>query len=465
MLTTRIATMVLAASFGAATAGAQKTTEAMVALAEAETLAASHGSMATLASLAELVTDPDDSLYRAGREALNRGAYREAVRAFTRLRSDYPRSRFVADALYWEAFARVRIGGKDQLREARTLLSKQAEDHRNASTYSDGRALAVRVDGDLAQMGDEEAARRMAQRNAIPQSQDCDPDDIEVKNAALSALMNTNAERARPTLQRVLQRRDQCSRELRKTALFIVAQNGGADNSAILMEVVQNDPDPEIRGEAVFWLSQIDSPETVVLLDSILRHSEDPEMRDKALFALSQQQEAVAAPRLRDLAQDQTVPVEVRRNAVFWLGQQNTRENVEFLRGLFRSTTDSEMREQVLFAVAQTKDPANGSWLVGIATDRSLSMEIRKNALFWAGQSGAVTGDELVEMYDSDLDNEMKEQLIFVYSQSDSRAALDKLFEIARTESDKDLRQNAIFWIGQSDDPRAIELLEELISQ
>jgi HEAT repeat protein len=59
---------------------------------------------------------------------------------------------------------------------------------------------------------------------------------------------------------------------------------------------------------------------------------------------------------------------------------------------------------------------------------------------------------------------EMKEQLIFVYSQRHEAAALDQLIRIAKTESDKELRKKAIFWLGQSHDPRAAQVLLEIIN-
>ncbi len=157
------------------------------------------------------------------------------------------------------------------------------------------------------------------------------------------------------------------------------------------------------------------------------------------------------------------MPNELRGNAIFWLGQNDSPSTNAYMRELYASLDDDELREQVLFAVSQSDDPANGQWLVDIATDRSQPMELRKNALFWAGQSG-VGVEDLLAMWSLDLDHEMKEHLVFVYSQSDEPAALDKLFEIARTETDKELRENAIFWLGQSDDPRVTAFLEELIN-
>jgi HEAT repeat protein len=62
-------------------------------------------------------------------------------------------------------------------------------------------------------------------------------------------------------------------------------------------------------------------------------------------------------------------------------------------------------------------------------------------------------------------DREMKEQLIFVYSQRDESAAVDKLLEISKRDPDPELRKKALFWLGQSDDPRAAKALQDIIEQ
>jgi len=62
-------------------------------------------------------------------------------------------------------------------------------------------------------------------------------------------------------------------------------------------------------------------------------------------------------------------------------------------------------------------------------------------------------------------DREMREQLIFVYSQRREEAASDKLCQIGKTDPDRELRKKAIFWLGQSRSPRAVQCLQELINQ
>src|SRR5690606_4863197 len=102
-----------------------------------------------------------------------------------------------------------------------------------------------------------------------------------------------------------------------------------------------------------------------------------------------------------------------------------------------------------------------------IAKDSRQSAGIRKNALFWASQSGGATVADLGSIYDSSKDDrELRGQVIFALSQRrNDSGALDKLLAIARTEEDRELRRNALFWLGQSRDPRAAAALEEIINK
>ena len=105
--------------------------------------------------------DPADSLYRAGREQLNRGDFRRATRTFEQIVSRYPKSTYAGDALYWQAYSLYRIGERSELREAVRLLDRQRTEYARAATRGDADALLVRVNGALARLGDSNAAERM----------------------------------------------------------------------------------------------------------------------------------------------------------------------------------------------------------------------------------------------------------------------------------------------------------------
>jgi HEAT repeat protein len=263
-----------------------------------------------------------------------------------------------------------------------------------------------------------------------------------------------DSEKARPILQKVLARRDAASVCLRRKAVFLISQGGGEGAEEILLNSARTDPDPEVREQAIFWLSQVGSEKAVGALDSILRTSTDRRLQDKAIFALSQQDSPKARQALRVYAERTDAPEGLREQAIFWIGQSGGKESIPYLRELFGKIKGEELRKKILFSVAQADEAEGGKWLVGVARDRTHPIELRKQALFWAGQGGAGIGD-LASLYSTFDDREMKEQLIFVYSQREEPAAVDKLLEIARRDPDSELRKKALFWLGQSDDPRA----------
>ena len=131
---------------------------------------------------------------------------------------------------------------------------------------------------------------------------------------------------------------------------------------------------------------------------------------------------------------------------------------------LYGRLKEESLREKVLFSISQAGGQENARWLLGVAKDGRQPIELRKQALFWAGQSGASMTD-LAAMYTATPDREMREQLIFVYSQRDEPAAVDKLLDIAKRKPDVELRKKALFWLGQSDDPRAAKALQDIIEQ
>jgi HEAT repeat protein len=104
----------------------------------------------------------------------------------------------------------------------------------------------------------------------------------------------------------------------------------------------------------------------------------------------------------------------------------------------------------------------NAHWLLNLATDRTLSDEVRKHAVFCAGQAG-ISGTELVSLYDRISDRPVKEHLIWVMSDAHDRVAVDKLVDIAKTDKDIEMRKKAIFWLGQKNDPRVRQLLIDIL--
>lgn len=404
--------------------------------------------------------DPGSTLYSRARRSLQEGRYENAASLFAELRQEHPASGYVADSYYWQAFALFREGGRANYRQAIRLLEMQGREHPDASTRSDADELKVRVEAQLARRGDARAAAAITQQAADPCGE-----DQEVRMAALSALINMNADRAVPILQEVLRSRDACSAELRERAVFLVAQKMTDESVDLLLDLAHRnpDPDPDVRKQAVFWLSQVDSEEAVEALSSILRETDDPEIAEKAVFALSRHSSDRAWSVIREYAERPDADPEIRANAIFWIGQSGRDEAGGYLREIYTGLEDPELKERVIMGIAQAGGPETRSWLMERIRDTGEDMEVRKQALFWMGQAADLTLPELRDLYTSFSGPELKEQIIFAASRSDDEGAVDFLMEVAEGTDDPEVREKAVFWLAQIDDPRVAEFLMRII--
>ena len=414
--------------------------------------------------------DPADSLYRFALELLNRNEYRRAATAFGEITSRYPKSAYAADALYWRAFALYRLGGDDDLRDALRALATQRSRHPKATTTADASALEVRIHGALAQRGDASSAARISTK--ATDSTRCTTgdrvDDGDVRAAAINALLQMDAERAVPILKQVLAKRDACSVPLRRKAVFLLSQKQTAETEALMLDVAQHDPSQRVREDAVQWMGQLDSDQAAAALEDIALRSPDEALREKAVWALSERNRPRGQAVVRRIAESDDTPPRMRDKAIFLLGQRRSPENAQFLRDLFNRLPKTDRmdgtRKSILLSLSQMKGEGNDRWLMNVATDESQSVEVRKHALWTAGEAG-VQASELIPLYDRISDGRIKEQLIWVLSQSKSRAAADKLIDIARNDRDPQMRKKAIFWLGQMNDPRVQQLLLDIITK
>ncbi|MEO6444460.1 MAG: HEAT repeat domain-containing protein [Gemmatimonadaceae bacterium] len=442
-----------------------------------------------------------DSLYRLAREHMNKGDYKKAAELFMRVAERSAKSPLAGDALYWNAYSLYRIGGSPELRTALQSLGRLEGEYPTSASAGDAGSLEMRVCGELARRGNEacaaqvtssagaassraasnEAARassRSSSRSSSSasarassraagasssQAQGCPSEDDDERIAALNALLQMDSDRALPVLEKVLARRDACSAALRRKAIFLVSQKGNARAADILMNAVRTDPDVEVRQQAVFWLGQTRDERAVDMLQELLQKESSDEVLEKAVFALSQHRSPRAASILRDLATRDGASLRVREQAIFWLGQSRSAENETLLKSLYKRVAQPELKEKILFSIAQRRGTESGKWLMDVALDASETIDMRKKALFWVGQQKAVTIGELSTLYTRFTDQEMKEQIIFVFSQRNEPAAVDKLMDIARNDKDRELRKKAMFWLGQSRDQRVLKFLEDFI--
>ena len=286
--------------------------------------------------------------------------------------------------------------------------------------------------------------------------------------------------------------------------LLMPAVLADVDAMAPLLSVARNDRHTiRTRRQAIQWLGLLGDASTVPTLVSFTKGASDStdDSRDgeslagTATSALSMLDGAVGIPALMQLARNGSISV--RKNAVFWLGQngdprglkvihtviedakedERVRKHAifslgnsddvsaaesEYLRSMFGRLETDGLKESVLQAMANGRSE-NGAWLLARAKDAHESLKVRKSALFWAGQRETTSTADIVSAYHGMDDRAMQDQAIFVMSQRDDDAAFNALVKIARDDPDSKMRGKALFWLAQKHDPRATKLIGELV--
>jgi HEAT repeat protein len=98
----------------------------------------------------------------------------------------------------------------------------------------------------------------------------------------------------------------------------------------LLIHVVDNERDRELRRHAIFWLGQMAGRRSLGALEATVNGPED-DIQTHAVFAISQRDKDEAVPILMNVAR--THPrMEVRKKAIFWLGQIDDERVVAFLK-------------------------------------------------------------------------------------------------------------------------------------
>ena len=99
-----------------------------------------------------------------------------------------------------------------------------------------------------------------------------------------------------------------------------------------LIPIAKNDASSHLRGQALFWLAQKAAKQAGPTIRGALDSDPGLKVKDKAVFALSQLREE-GVPLLIDVARNNRSP-EIRKKAIFWLGQSKDPRALKFFEEL-----------------------------------------------------------------------------------------------------------------------------------
>jgi HEAT repeat protein len=229
------------------------------------------------------------------------------------------------------------------------------------------------------------------------------------------------------------------------------------------------DEDTEAPGKkglatsAMAALSMLDNGAGVPALIDLARNGTSA-TRASAVFWLGQSGDARARTALHGVIENGREDERIRAHAIFALsnGGDTPLSEYAYLRAIYTRLTSRKLKESIFQGMGN--DQSNGSaWLIERARDSGESIDLRKSALFWAGQRKLTPTRDLVALYRAATNSELREHALFVLSQRDDEDAFNEMMRIARDDGDKRMRARALFWLGQKDDPRVAKLIGDRV--
>jgi TolA-binding protein len=417
--------------------------------------------------------DPSDSIYRLASESSNRGDYRRAAQLFSELTQKYPQSRYAGDAMYWESFARYRLGTTDELeRAAKTLETLSARgDVRRRGSDGDVDALRVRVYGTLAQRGVRGYDDKLKPFRGTGAA--CDREAMSVRAEALNALGRMDPAAATPLIRKALDSKDECSTDLRQKAVFMLGQRASertdAEATTALIGVARSDPSQNVRIDAISWLPRLSGDAPFSALEDILRSDTSSRIQRAAVRALNSSENPKARQTIRALIDRKDAPENLRIEAINSFDRERaTDDDARYLRGLYGRVESDRLREAVVNSVGRLGGTENDQWIISLAKNPNTPDQLRSSAVSRLGRMSTVPIGDLVKLYDVAETRSMRDQLINVFASRKEQEATDKLVQIVRSSStDYIAQKNALNALTRkaSNDPKVMQLLVEILQK
>ena len=347
--------------------------------------------------------DRSRDLYSRGMDALDQRDYERALKDFdqyfkTAAEKKEPRAE---GALYWKAYALNKLGRRDDSLSALAQLEKA---YPTSRWLNDAKALQLEV-------------KQASGQGGSPESQT----DEDLKLLAINSLMNTDAARVVPLLEKLLAD-PKASPRLKSRALFVLGQSRNQRAGDIIARYAKGPGNPDVQLKAVEYLGIYGSKENKQVLADVYASTNDPALKRAVLrsYTIAKDKDHLMA------AAKSESNVDLRREAIRQLGSLGAHAE---LAQLYTSESSPELKKAII---------------------QSLSMRRDK------------TADVLVSMYTAESDKTLKREML---RSLQAQGAAKQLIDLARKESDPALKQEAVRQLSTMHTKEAQDYMVELLSK
>lgn len=145
---------------------------------------------------------------------------------------------------------------------------------------------------------------------------------------------------------------------------------------------------------------------------------------------------------------------------IHMLANAPVESGIEFLISALR---DAASRKGVVATLAMHEHPRVVPELIALARNHDSKNVRRDAIFWLGQKAGDKAAGELRRAVDEDPDEDVRKHAVFAISQLPRERAVPMLIDLVKTHKSRKVRERAMFWLAQTGDPRAIDLMEEIL--
>jgi hypothetical protein len=297
-----------------------------------------HALMAELSSSAPFIVIVDeDNAYTVGTRAMDEHRWPDAISAFDKVISE--KGERTDAALYWKAYSLNKLG-KTPLAIA---TCEQLHLQFAASTWNkDCNAISVDVQVDPKAATTDQAKVRTDRVRPYVKVEPFKFDmrredsgvtrgsDEDLKLLALNSLLNRDPTTALPLLRGILSGNQ--SLNVKKHALFVLAQSKSPEAESILRDAALGKLDPQLQGQAIQAMAVFQGKRANDTLAEVYRTTTDPKIKKSIISAMFITRDA---PRMVEMAKNEK-DLELKRTIVSQLALMNDKAATDYMMELLK---------------------------------------------------------------------------------------------------------------------------------
>ncbi len=297
-----------------------------------------HALMAEPSSSAPFIVIVDeDNAYTAGTRAMDEHRWPDAITAFDKVISE--KGERTDAALYWKAYSLNKLG-KTPLAIA---TCEQLHSQFAASTWNkDCSAISVDAQVDPKAATTDQAKVRTDRVRPYVRVEPFKFDmrgedsgvtrgsDEDLKLLALNSLLNRDPTTALPLLRGILSGNQ--SLNVKKHALFVLAQSKSPEAESILRDAALGKLDPQLQGQAIQAMAVFQGKRANDTLVEVYRTTTDPKIKKSIISAMFITRDA---PRMVEMAKNEK-DLELKRTIVSQLALMNDKAATDYMMELLK---------------------------------------------------------------------------------------------------------------------------------